>query len=753
MNTLVRLNGGRMEAVAKSDAHVRAAMPPKKKPKTDGQTEGGGEADQNEPDLTATKALATVLTSPETTAEQLQAAVAAGCIPALVELLKSSLVSAGDMTGAEAAWALHRLGIAMRPAEGASVAAKVAIGAFATCDGIKWGEVERVFPSGDVELLEHGFSTIKPAELKAVVASRSELVPFFEGFVEMLVDARGDVVLAEVLRTPVWASHHVHHVHGFTVGESDEEFGRAKRLTSTDTPQAQRSDVLTAAQMVLRIPGVVAASLKARLPQLETAAFSTEDAATMAVVIGLGTATVEQLKEAMAAGCATSLAGLLASADAAAFTSAVRALQKILLGNLRPAPGASTTKLPLWQSSRFYRGKTFATLDGRRWGEVVNVGSTEIYVKLLWLDDGSDSGSMKAGLKCQCATLAERRSLRQSYSTDVSCDRRQLLTEFQGVVVSRSDLLPVVEGWAGHVAVAGCVPPLLATFGSSTDGGLQLSVMRLVAELCRQAMLSKAQSGTSKQGDLMRQLVAAGLSKGSLVAANAAMKGSAESDESKDDRSSPAEQAKYMLKQLLKDTAFLAALSAAECALIEDASTAEEDAALLTKEGSLELARTRMTRMMRQTTGSMQQHLDIARVQHFYEYCSLSPDQMPLVALLAPQLLTSRRYRAAIASMVDGGTRTCDCSLFVAEDAQPWRCSNCKARLPKDRVLIEEAEKMRCEREDADAVSGRPHAERLRSFGLSVEFILALTVIFDCWSWPTWYDTSHVSKIDLAVCS
>jgi ankyrin repeat protein len=671
----------------------------------------------------------------------------------------------------------------LRPSEGASTAVEPIEGAFATADGVRWGEVTSVWSDGGVDLcwLDDGSKTtrsamtatddyLRPADLRLVVARRSDLVPAFEGWAGQLVATGADVALAAAATC-----------------------GQAKEVV----------------EAVLRVPGVVAASLAARLPQLADLAASTEStvrgsaeaAATLAVVIALGGATAEQLRVALeadcmrallelqnpstasalakfatqspvamqlllsqaqsvqvipqknaaaalaavlvapqttagqlgaavVAGCISALVGLLRSGDAEEFIAAAMALQRIGFA-MRPAEGAST-------SAKLIEG-AFATVDGVRWGIVQShdwgpVGRGP--VALLWLDDGSDSGGYDDRIKK--ATL-------------------------QAVVAHRSDLVAAFEGWASQILEAGCVAPLLAAFSPHAESDQQVAAAGLIVTLCRQATLPLSTSPPPPEGDqaqeqehsFARRLVAAGLDKGALVAAVAAIGVNAIKGEcNRWDADSPSTiQAKHRLEQLLKDTVLLSVL--ANAAQVEAEAEAEAAEAIpLTEEATFELVQTRMARMVLQdmeSMDSMDQHIAAIKEQQFYEDCSLSPDLMPLAAVLAPQVLICRRHRAATVGMVGGGKVPCDCSLFVArfqgtnrprdqaaQDVQPWRCSNCRAGLTKERVLLEEVEKMRCEREDADASGGDPHAHRLRSFGLSVEFILAVTVAFDCWTWPTW---------------
>eukprot|EP01052_Picozoa_sp_SAG31_P017017 SAG31_NODE_1148_length_9661_cov_24.669839_4_plen_1240_part_00 len=336
------------------------------------------------------------------------------------------------------------------------------------------------------------------------------------------------------------------------------------------------------------------------------------------------------------------------------------------------------------------------------------------------------------------ASLAARLPALAAAAEGVSCAAGAVaIATVAAVIGAGGATAEQLEAAAVAILEAGFVGPLLdLCFGGGSSGsGLgtsgaeaqgspwptQLHAAIIVATLCGQA----------KRGEgFSRRLVAAGLNKDRLVVVAAAIEGPEDEDVigsgSYHSSGTPAEQAKYKLEQLLRDTELLTALAAAEKAVAEEATAKDEVAAALTEEGTLELVRTRMAR-------------------------SLSPDQMGLADVLAPHVLASRRHRAATCDMVDGGSVTCDCVRFVArfqgtnrprddaaEDIQPWCCSNCKAELPEDRVALEEAEKLRCEGEDTEASGGNSHADRLHSFGVSVEFILAVTVAFDCWTWPTW---------------
>eukprot|EP01051_Picozoa_sp_SAG22_P002405 SAG22_NODE_105_length_20045_cov_23.373308_14_plen_978_part_00 len=204
------------------------------------------------------------------------------------------------------------------------------------------------------------------------------------------------------------------------------------------------------------------------------------------------------------------------------------------------------------------------------------------------------------------------------------------------------------------------------------------------------------------------------------------------------------------LTDLLECTPLLQAMAAAEQAEAEAAATADESAHALTQVGTAALVDARVARH-RRPTDTNEGIATAAAAATFHDDCSLSPGQEVLAHELAPHVLVSRRHRTAIEGMVQGGTVPCVCIRFVAqnhgtnrprdgttEDVQPWRCSNCKSPLSEERIALEETEKARCEREDAEASGGNPHADRLRGFGLSVEFILVVTAAFDCWTWPTW---------------
>jgi hypothetical protein len=297
-----------------------------------------------------------------------------------------------------------------------------------------------------------------------------------------------------------------------------------------------------------------------------------------------------------------------------------------------------------------------------------------------------------------------------------------------------------------------------------------------VAGLCAQAKASPA--------DFAQQLVAAGLDKGWLVAAAAAM---GTGSGSKWGGGKLGGGGGYRLNKLLKDTELLSTLAAAEKAVVEAEAAAEEAAHPITEEGSKELVHARFSRCMHTDLvpswgpGLQNQEAHAASENHagsawiaaadsdqdatsrtFYRDCTLhiAAGAQPLADVLSQHVLTCRKHWHATAGMGrhpsdkhSGTVVACDCSSYVAEfrgtnrprseatgDVQPWRCSNCKASLPKERAELEEATKVKAEHEDT-AVSGGnklAHARRLHGFGLRVEFLVAVTVAFDCWIWPTW---------------
>ena len=72
---------------------------------------------------------------------------------------------------------------------------------------------------------------------------------------------------------------------------------------------------------------------------------------------------------------------------------------------------------------------------------------------------------------------------------------------------------------------------------------------------------------------------------------------------------------------------------------------------------------------------------------------------------------------------------------------QPWRWM-CRDGSPAvdDAAMIEREERAKAvaEADDAGSVMRGVHSERLRGYGLRVEFLLAFTRAHNCWEWPTW---------------
>ena len=317
---------------------------------------------------------------------------------------------------------------------------------------------------------------------------------------------------------------------------------------------------------------------------------------------------------------------------------------------------------------------------------------------------------------------------------------------------------------ASAEAIVACdwVRPLVDIFESSNDEhGEMLLAAEAIIMLCGQVQASTTT-------DFVRRLVAAGFGKGQLVDAIAKIPVGPHQMSSL--RSTPAEKAKFKLEELLKDTELMTALTAAERAEANWRTETEEGATPLTVEATEELVRTRLARNLRSwPEDTMEGHDKLVdcepapeepamhepapeKASRLFQDCALCDRQQTGAKHLAHHVLTVRRHRVATAGMVDGGAVPCDCSLFVAKFhgtnrprietavvSKPWCCSNCRVELSEERIATEEAIQAKVEAEDV-ALSGgdvSTHALRLHGFGLSIEFLISITVAFDCWTWPT----------------
>ena len=61
-------------------------------------------------------------------------------------------------------------------------------------------------------------------------------------------------------------------------------------------------------------------------------------------------------------------------------------------------------------------------------------------------------------------------------------------------------------------------------------------------------------------------------------------------------------------------------------------------------------------------------------------------------------------------------------------------------------IASEEQHKLAAEAEDQPTAGTPAHAEKLRSCGVRVDFLLALTFALDMWEWKTWEVVQYVVK-------
>ena len=104
-------------------------------------------------------------------------------------------------------------------------------------------------------------------------------------------------------------------------------------------------------------------------------------------------------------------------------------------------------------------------------------------------------------------------------------------------------------------------------------------------------------------------------------------------------------------------------------------------------------------------------------------------------AIFAPSVASAHRGEAPSAAARDSYT------MYWSTDPHPWRYDCLKGNPPvedADVIAREEAAKKAAESDDAGSVSSGAHGERLRGFGVRVDWLLAFTVAHDCWDWPTW---------------
>lgn len=84
---------------------------------------------------------------------------------------------------------------------------------------------------------------------------------------------------------------------------------------------------------------------------------------------------------------------------------------------------------------------------------------------------------------------------------------------------------------------------------------------------------------------------------------------------------------------------------------------------------------------------------------------------------------------------------------YWASDQQPWR-KGAKREImtDADEIVAEEAHRQRIIAEDASTVGTIAHARKLRSFGVRVDFLLAITAAADIWAWPVWEVVEYIIK-------
>ena len=115
-----------------------------------------------------------------------------------------------------------------------------------------------------------------------------------------------------------------------------------------------------------------------------------------------------------------------------------------------------------------------------------------------------------------------------------------------------------------------------------------------------------------------------------------------------------------------------------------------------------------------------------------------------------------------------GPLMRCDGKGTVAENDykywtgadQPWRSADDTAVTDPDVIVAEEQRKLAAEAEDQGlplrvyslfkyfvSTKGTPaHAEKLRCYGVRVDFLLGLTFALDMWEWKTWEVVRHLVK-------
>ena len=79
--------------------------------------------------------------------------------------------------------------------------------------------------------------------------------------------------------------------------------------------------------------------------------------------------------------------------------------------------------------------------------------------------------------------------------------------------------------------------------------------------------------------------------------------------------------------------------------------------------------------------------------------------------------------------------------------AQPWRNGMDDTPVTdKDVIASEETFKIQAEAEEDNAGTAGTHAEKLRGYGVRVDFLLALTFALHLWEWKTWEVVQYLVK-------
>jgi len=78
-------------------------------------------------------------------------------------------------------------------------------------------------------------------------------------------------------------------------------------------------------------------------------------------------------------------------------------------------------------------------------------------------------------------------------------------------------------------------------------------------------------------------------------------------------------------------------------------------------------------------------------------------------------------------------------------------CSSCRVDLGASRRAEEEAHAAAAKQQDESAAAGFSHANRLRTWAVSVAWLVAFTFDHECWAWPTWRVVRDIIKPSTAA--